>query len=80
MPSSYSQDFQKKVITHVKKGNSYTSTATKFEIAVNTVRNWYMRYRSEGNYLPKKQEAKKSVLNFTMEDLPKQCLPVIHMN
>ena len=30
---------------------------------------------------PQKQpKAKKRVLNFTMGDLPKQCLPVIHMN
>ena len=59
MPSSYSQDFRKKVITYVNKGNSCNKAAIKFEIAANTVRNWCKRYKSEGHYLPKKVGGKK---------------------
>lgn len=59
MPSSYSQDFRKKVITYVNKGNSCNRASIKFEIAANTVRNWYKRYKLEGNYLPKKVGGKK---------------------
>ena len=59
MPSSYSHDLRKKVIEYVNKGNSCHSASVKFEIASNTVRNWYKRYKSEGNYLPRKVGGKK---------------------
>jgi transposase len=59
MPTSYSQDLRKKVIEYVNKGNSCHSASVKFEIASNTVRNWYKRYKSEGNYLPRKVGGKK---------------------
>ena len=59
MSSSYSQDFRKKVIEYVNKGNSCHSASIKFELASNTVRNWYKRYKSEGNYLPRKVGGKK---------------------
>ena len=54
MPVSYSQDFREKVITYVKKGNSCNKASIKFEIAANTVRNWYKRYQSEGHYSTRK--------------------------
>lgn len=59
MPGSYSQDFRKKVIAYVNRGNSCHSASIKFEIASNTVRNWYKRYKSEGNYLSRKIGGKK---------------------
>ena len=59
MPASYSQDFRKKVIGYVNKGNSCHSASIKFEISSNTVMNWYKRYKSEGNYLPRKVGGKK---------------------
>ena len=59
MPASYSQDFRKKVIEYVNKGNSCRSASIKFEISSNTVMNWHKRYKSEGNYLPRKVGGKK---------------------
>ena len=59
MPSSYSQDLRKKVMSYVNQGNSCNSASVKFEIASNTVRNWYKRYKSEGHYLSKKVGGKK---------------------
>jgi transposase len=59
MPASYSLDFRKKVITYVDRGNSCHSASIKFEIASNTVRNWYKRYKSEGNYYSRKVGGKK---------------------
>jgi transposase len=59
MSASYSQDFRKKVIEYVNRGNSCHSASIKFELASNTVRNWYKRYKSEGNYLPRKVGGKK---------------------
>jgi transposase len=59
MPASYSQDLRKKVIEYVNKGKSCHSASIKFEISANTVRNWYKRYKSEGNYLAKKVGGKK---------------------
>lgn len=59
MPASYSQDLRKKVMSYVNRGNSCHSASIKFEIASNTVRNWYKRYKLEGNYLSKKVGGKK---------------------
>lgn len=60
MPGSYSQDFRKKVISYVNKGNSCHSASIRFEIASNTVRNWYKRYKLEGHYKPRKVVGKKA--------------------
>lgn len=59
MAASYSQDFRRKVIEYVKKGNSCHRASRKFEIASNTVRNWYKRYKLEGNFLSRKVGGKK---------------------
>jgi transposase len=59
MPASYSKDFRKKVMDYVSKGNSCHSASIKFEVASNTVRNWYKRYKSEGHYLSRKVGGKK---------------------
>lgn len=59
MPSAYSQDFRKKVISYVNKNNSCNNASIKFGILPNTVRNWYKRYKKEGNYLAKKVGGKK---------------------
>ncbi len=59
MSASYSQDFRKKVIEYVNRGNSCHSASIKFELASNTVRNWYKRYKLEGHYLPRKVGGKK---------------------
>lgn len=59
MPASYSQDFRKKVITYVNKGNSCNKASIKFDISANTVRNWVKRYKSEGHYLSRKVGGKK---------------------
>jgi len=63
MSGSNSQDFRRKVIEHVKKGNSCHSASMKFEIASNTVRNWYKRYKLEVNFLPRKVGGKKGRLS-----------------
>ncbi len=39
----------------------------KFEIAANTVRNWYKRYKQEGYYLAKKVGGKKA--RFTNQEI-----------
>lgn len=60
MPASYSKDFRDKVMSYVNKGNSCNSAAVKFEITANTVRNWKMRYKSEGHYSSRKVGGKKA--------------------
>ena len=59
MPGSYSEDLRKKVMTYVEGGNSCHRASIRFEIASNTVRNWYKRYKKEGHYLPRKVGGKK---------------------
>lgn len=59
MPAPYSKDFRNKVMNYVNRGNSCNSASVKFEISANAVRNWYKRYKSEGNYLAKKVGGKK---------------------
>lgn len=59
MSASYSQDFRRKVIEYVNKGNSCHNASMKFEIVSNTVRNWYKRYKLEGHFSPRKVGGKK---------------------
>ena len=47
------------MMTYVERGNNCESASKKFEIASNTVRKWYNRYKAEGNYLSKKVGGKK---------------------
>ena len=63
MPRSYSQDFRKKVIEHVNKGKSCNAASIKFDIAANTVRNWYKRYKKEGHYQEKSRPGKQVRIN-----------------
>ena len=44
---------------YVWRGNSCENASKKFDIASNTVRNWYKRYKAEGNYLAKKVGGKQ---------------------
>ena len=67
MPASYSKDLRKKVIKYIESGNSCNSASIKFEIAVNTARNWYKRYKTEGHYLSRKVGGKKG--RITREDV-----------
>ncbi|WP_064643713.1 helix-turn-helix domain-containing protein [Orientia tsutsugamushi] len=59
MPKSYSQDFQDKVMKCVNREKSCNATSVKFDIAENTVRNWYKRYKSEGHYKERSRPGKK---------------------
>lgn len=59
MPASYSKDLRQKVMSYVIKGHSCNSASIRFDIAANTVRNWYKRYQSEGHYLSRKVGGKK---------------------
>ena len=59
LPKSYSQDFRKKVMEYVNKGNSCNRAAIKFEISSGAVMNWYKRYKTEGSYEARKVGGKK---------------------
>ena len=69
MPRPYSKDFREKVINYVKKNNSCNAASIKFDIAPNTVRNWYKRYRAEGHYLTRKIGGKKGRLTRELVEL-----------
>jgi len=59
MPSPYSYDLRKKVISYINEGNSCNKASIKFDISANAVRRWYKRYQEEGNYRAKKVGGKK---------------------
>lgn len=67
MPSAYSLDLRKKVIDSILEEETISSTSKRFSISYNTVKNWYLRYQSEGHYKPKKNLGKKPSL--TSEDV-----------
>ena len=69
MPRPYSKDFREKVISHVKKGNSYKDTSIKFDISLHTIFNWNKRYKEEGHYLAKKVGGKKGRLTRELVEL-----------
>ncbi|MGC0372137.1 MAG: hypothetical protein DGJ47_000842 [Rickettsiaceae bacterium] len=48
------------ILSVIKVLNQFNRNASiKFDISPNTVRNWYKRYKKEGNYLAKKVGGKK---------------------
>jgi transposase len=57
--SPYSLDLRKKVINYIKLGNTQKAAASYYELGLNTVNRWYMRYRKEGHYNPRKREGKQ---------------------
>lgn len=59
MGKAYSYDFRKKVMSYVKRGHACNAAGKKFDVAVNTVRNWKKRYESQGDYEEKKRPGKK---------------------
>jgi transposase len=61
--SPYSTDLRKKVIEYIEAGNSQSSAAKVFAINISTVNRWYIRYRREGNYLPKQRPGAKSKID-----------------
>ncbi|SPR10363.1 IS630 transposase-related protein [Orientia tsutsugamushi] len=63
MPKSYSQDFHEKAMKCVNWEKSCNATSVKFDIAANTVRNWYKRYKSEGHYKERCRLGKKGKID-----------------
>ena len=56
--SPYSNDLRKKVINHLKLGNTLKSTAILFQLNISTVNRWYLRYKKEGHYNPRMRVGK----------------------
>lgn len=64
MPTSpYSLDLRNKVIKFLEAGNSQILASKVFALNISTVNRWYLRYRREGNYLPRKRPGAKSKIN-----------------
>jgi transposase len=61
--SPYSLDLRERVIKFIKRGNSQVLAAQVFSLNLSTVNKWYMRYRKEGNFLPRKRPGAKSKVN-----------------
>ncbi len=61
--SPYSIDLRDRVIKFIKSGNTQSSAALLFSLNLSTVNRWYLRYRREGNYLPKRRPGAKSKIN-----------------
>jgi len=59
----YSLDLRERVIKFIKCGNTQVSAARVFSLNLSTVNKWYLRYRREGNYLPRKRLGAKSKIN-----------------
>lgn len=73
--SPYSLDLRERVIKYLEAGNSQRAAATIFKLSKTTVSTWYLRYKSEKSYAPKKRLGSKpsiEVASFTkyVEDNP----------
>lgn len=53
--SPYSLDLREKVIKYLKLGNTQKSAAKLFSLNDSTVNRWWLRYKNEGNYAPRKR-------------------------
>ena len=65
--SPYSIDLREKVVNYLKLGNSQKSASILFQLNMSTISRWYLRYKKEGNYNPRKRLGKKP--KFSEEEL-----------
>ena len=63
--SPYSLDLREKVIKFVTAGNSQRAAARVFDISKTTVSTWFIRYKKEGNYYPKKRLGAQSKMDMS---------------
>ena len=61
--SPYSLDLREKVIKYIKQGNSQVSAAKLFDLNLSTVNRWYLRYKQEGHYNPRKRLGAKAKID-----------------
>ena len=54
-----SKDLRNRVINHLEKGNTYASTARKFEVSESSARVWHLRYKQTGSFEAKPYPGKK---------------------
>ena len=57
--SAYSLDLRARVVDFVKAGHSQREAAKLFSISKTTVNTWWVRYKIEGHFLPKKRPGSK---------------------
>jgi transposase len=53
--SPYSLDLRKKVISYLESGKSQKLASEIFDLNVSTVRRWWLRYKKENHYAPRKR-------------------------
>ncbi len=63
MTKSYSNDLRKKVIEYLDSGSSYEKVSKLFKISVSAIGRWYRKYKTEGNYYPKKRGGSKKKID-----------------
>ena len=61
--SPYSLDLRERVIKYVEQGKSQLSAAKLFDLNLSTVNRWYVRYKKEGHYYPRKRLGAKSKID-----------------
>ena len=49
MGKAYSIELRERVIEYIEEGNNYISASNRYKISRETVRKWYIRYKTEGH-------------------------------
>lgn len=71
--SPYSLDLREKVIKYIESGKSQQSATRVFGLNSSTVNRWWLRYKREGNYLPRKRAGRAARVNLpSVEDYIKK--------
>lgn len=60
MGKAYSIELRERVIEYIEEGNNYISASNRYKISRETVRKWYIRYKTEGHYNERPRKGKKS--------------------
>ena len=61
--SSHDFDLRKKVIEAIEAGEKQNYIASVFKIGIKTVNNWWLRYKREGHFLPRKRLGSKAKID-----------------
>lgn len=73
--SPYSLDLREKVINYLQLGNSQQSASKIFMLNPSTINRWWLRYKREGNYAPRKRMGRAPRLTLSQVTKYIECNP-----
>jgi transposase len=73
--SPYSEDLRNKVIKYLELGKSQRSASETFDLNPSTISRWWLRYKREGNCMPRSRLGREPKVNLLQIKAYIECNP-----